>query len=175
MVGNCACPLKGPVCAATFLQAHDGSGGEIPAPPPLAMKHSWNLTCGEQRDDQLAMLSHPEKIGGCDTVLPSHAEKAYSSRRAKPIGLTTALCSYTAADFALACLLAYTDGMDVARLIDKTFLQSSRTRADMMDRTAQYHEGWRCYSLAPLREIPIAGPGVPMESVFLSQWDSRQE
>jgi hypothetical protein len=43
-----------------------------------------------------------------------------------------------------------------------------------MDGTARYHEGWRCYSLAPPREIPIAGPGVPMGLVFLSQWDLRQ-
>lgn len=56
--------------------AYDVSGADIPAAPPLAMKSSWDMTFGRQRVDPSDMFSHPEKIGGCDTVLPSHAEKA---------------------------------------------------------------------------------------------------
>jgi hypothetical protein len=66
----------GPACLSPFLQAHGVSGAEVQAALPLTMKYSWDMTFGRQRVDPPAMFSHPEKIGGCDRVLLSHAERA---------------------------------------------------------------------------------------------------
>jgi hypothetical protein len=92
-------------------------------------------------------FSHLERVERWDTVLLSHAEKAYSSRRAQLIGPTAYAISALKLSLMLFALHNRIVGTSVAGLPGKAFLSGSRTRAVMTDGTAHDNDSWQYAAL----------------------------
>ncbi len=71
----------------------------------------------------LAMPSHLERVGCCDTALVSHVENTNSSRRATSSGATACPAHVLCPPRLLVASRGRSDGTSVARLLSKVFFQ----------------------------------------------------